>query len=116
MLLVCTSFSPESKHVVRSSLLTKLTDYMAAGKPILSCGPAYSACNRFIEKWDCGITCSSQSVESVKKIIKKSMSKPEMLHEMADRATLVLEENFSEIVVTNRFYDFIAQMSGHLVS
>ncbi|MDJ0703813.1 MAG: hypothetical protein QNJ46_11080 [Leptolyngbyaceae cyanobacterium MO_188.B28] len=110
LLLVCTSFLPENQHVVRSSLLTKLTDYMATGKPILSCGPIYSACNRFLEKWDCGLICSTQSISEIKHILTKCMTETKVLCEMTSKASNVLEENFSEKVMTQKFYKFIMQM------
>ncbi|MEL7067676.1 MAG: hypothetical protein AAGN15_03365 [Cyanobacteria bacterium J06581_3] len=112
LLLVCTSFSPHVKHVVRSSLLTKLTDYMATGRPILSCGPSYSACNRFLEKWNCGVVCDHNSILEIKKVLKKCIYETEVLLNMADKASTVLKENFSGAVVTKRLHEFIIQVDA----
>src|SRR5690606_27994113 len=68
-LLVTTSFEESLKNLVSTSVLTKITDYMIAGKPIISIGPIYSACNRFIEKWKCGYTYSDLKSEKLSKFI-----------------------------------------------
>ncbi len=109
LLLVCTSFDLGHKHVIKSSLLTKVTDYMAAGKPILSCGPSYSACNRFLEKWDCGLVCSTTSIPEIMEIINKCMTNPRKMSDTSGRALTVLEENFSGKVVIDKLYKFIEE-------
>ena len=111
LLLVCTSFQQGNQHAVRSSLLTKLTDYMAVGKPIISCGPEYSACNKFLEKWNCGIICATESIDEIKYLLRKCMTETEVLSDMAKRASTVLEENFSEKILTEKLYQFIKQTS-----
>ncbi|MFM6272143.1 MAG: glycosyltransferase, partial [Dolichospermum sp.] len=55
LLLVASSFLPENSHATRCSVQTKLTDYMASGRPVLACGPNYSACNQFVKNWNCGL-------------------------------------------------------------
>jgi len=61
-LLLCTaSFEEAHQSFSRSSVQTKLTDYMAARKPLLFVGPPESASGRFVENWDCGFTISTSN-------------------------------------------------------
>ena len=111
LLLVCTSFNSEYEYPVRSSLLTKLTDYMASGKPILSCGPEYSACNKFLKQWDCGVICSSNQIIHIQACLRWCMSQRDSISHLAETALDVLSENFSESVVQHRLYKFISAVA-----
>ena len=111
LLLVSTSFNLDYEYPVRSSLLTKLTDYMASGKPILSCGPEYSACNKFLEKWNCGVICSSNSIDQIKTCLRWCISNQESISDLAQTALDVLKNNFSESVVQDKLYTFIENMA-----
>lgn len=48
LLLCTTSFKPKYKHIVATSVFTKITDYMASGRPVWCYGPDYAANNRFL--------------------------------------------------------------------
>jgi len=48
LLLVASAFDPAYAALSRSSLQTKVTDYLAAGRPILACGPADAASNAYL--------------------------------------------------------------------
>lgn len=115
LLLVATSFLPENSHMVRSSVLTKLTDYMAAGRPILSCGPDYSACNHFLKKWDCGLVCETNKVPEIKEIIIKQMQNRSD-QTLAKLAWETLNNNFEKSKVTTKLYQFIANIDNQTVA
>jgi glycosyltransferase involved in cell wall biosynthesis len=53
LLLVASSFDARWAPMTRSSLQTKVTDYMAAGRPILSCGPPDGACSTYLREHAC---------------------------------------------------------------
>ncbi len=110
LLLVATSFLPENAHVVRTSVLTKLTDYMAAGRPILSCGPDYSACNHFIKKWKCGLVCEANTVSEIKKLLLKQMNDCSS-QLLAKLAWETLENNFEKHKVVTNLYTFIKNIN-----
>ena len=48
LLVVASSFEPEHARMSRSSVQTKITDYLASGRAILNVGPADGACARFL--------------------------------------------------------------------
>lgn len=53
LLLVASAFDPAYAALSRSSLQTKVTDYLAAGRPILACGPPDAASNVYLRAHDC---------------------------------------------------------------
>jgi glycosyltransferase involved in cell wall biosynthesis len=110
LLLVATSFLPENAHIVRSSVLTKLTDYMAAGKPILSCGPDYSACNHFIKEWNCGLVCESNQVIEIKKCLLNTLQNKFLLYPLAQKAFHVVQDNFEKSNVSFSLYQFVKKI------
>ncbi|MFM7358036.1 MAG: hypothetical protein ACKO1T_05590, partial [Sediminibacterium sp.] len=110
LLLVVSSFLPEYAHVTRSSVQTKLTDYMASGRPILSCGPSYGACNLFVKNWNCGIVSESNQVPVIKKILLKQIEDPSKSYTIIQNAFKVLLENFETGKVRSKLYDFIKQI------
>ncbi|MEQ9372270.1 MAG: hypothetical protein RIG63_25120 [Coleofasciculus chthonoplastes F3-SA18-01] len=111
LLLVATSFLPEYAHVVRSSVLTKLTDYMMAGRPILSCGPDYSACNQFINQWGCGLVCETNNIKFIKYFLQEQIQKRTSNQKLALKAIEALKNNFEKKYIHSQLYNFISKLS-----
>lgn len=111
LLLVVSSFLPEHEFMTRSSVQTKITDYMAAGRPILSCGPDYSACNQFIKKWDCGIVCETNLLFEIKNLLKIRLELQESDHSYAIKAFNILADNFNKQTISHKLYKFIENIS-----
>ena len=111
LLLVASSFLPEHAHITRSSVQTKLTDYMASGRPILSCGPSYAACNQFVNTWNCGLVCETNKVEQIKQILLKQIQSPAELQLLALNAYAVVERHFEASTVISNLYHFIQEIT-----
>ena len=111
LLLVVSSFLPEHAPFTRSSVQTKLTDYMAAGRPILSFGPTYSACNRFIEEWGCGVVCETSRIAEVKEFLLGQMGRRGANQKRAKLAFEVLRNNFEKGSVCSRLHGFIRDVA-----
>ena len=111
LLLVASSFLPEQSFMTSSSVQTKITDYMAAGRPILSCGPDYSACNKFIKKCDCGLVCETNQVPIIKDFLVEQMNNSYANQRFAKTAFEVLQNNFEKYKVTQQLYQFIETIS-----
>ncbi|MFM6344219.1 MAG: hypothetical protein ACKPFK_03600, partial [Dolichospermum sp.] len=109
LLLVVSSFLPEYAHITASSVQTKLTDYMASGKPILACGPSYAACNQFIKTWNCGLLCESNQVDEIKETLLKQIQNPKKLDSLARTAFKVVIDNFESSKVISNLYQFIQE-------
>ncbi len=111
LLLVTSSFLPELAPITRSSVQTKLTDYMVSGRPILSCGPDYSACHQFLKKWNCGLVCETNQVKEVKEFLLEHMNNLSENQVLAQRAFEVVKNNFAQNKVIGNLHKFIASIA-----
>jgi glycosyltransferase involved in cell wall biosynthesis len=109
LLLVASSFLPEHAHVTRSSVQTKLTDYMASGRAILACGPSYAACNQFVKHWKCGLVCDTQQVAQIKELLLNQIQNPDEIEMLGKNAFAVVHENFEAGKVRSNLYSFIQE-------
>ena len=107
LLLVVSSFLTEYTHITGSSVQTKLTDYMASGRPILACGPSYAACNQFIKTWNCGLVCETNRVDQIKETLLKQIQDSKKLDSLARTAFKVVTDNFESSKVISNLYQFI---------
>ena len=107
-LLLCTaSFEEEHQSFSRSSVQTKLTDYMSAGKPLLFVGPAESASGRFVETWDCGFTIGTSNPTDIAERLLAISRMTEQYIRKADNAARQARTTFSKPAVQQRLYDFL---------
>ncbi|MEH2381171.1 MAG: hypothetical protein V7K27_20165 [Nostoc sp.] len=112
LLLVASSFMPEYAHITRTSVQTKLTDYMASGRAIFACGPTYSACNQFVKTWKCGFVCEINRVSEAKKILLEIIKNDSDLSNFSYHNLAVIKKNFDANIVRGKLYDFIRIISG----
>ena len=112
LLLVAASFNARWAPVTRSSIQTKVTDYMAAGRPILSCGPADGACNRYLHEHRCAwILDDRDPVAADAKLVRCAAGRSEG-QELAMRAYDVVRRDHDADAVTARLYAFLAAIAS----
>jgi glycosyltransferase involved in cell wall biosynthesis len=109
LLLVASSFIPENAQFTRSSLQTKLTDYMASGRAIFACGPRYSACNQFVKTWKCGLVCETNELAEIREILLKQIQNPEELEILGKNAFASVHDHFEAGRVRSNLYNFIQE-------
>lgn len=66
-------FDRRSTVFVRTSLPTKLTSYVRAGRPVLAHAPAESNLARTVERFGIGVTCGKNTVEAVAQGIARAL-------------------------------------------
>lgn len=115
-LLACASFDPECLHLSRTSVQTKLTDYMAAGRPIFVCGPEDSACVRFVEKFRCGVSVTTRDVETLRLRLVELAKSPELATAAAERGRRALIEELSCEVAEARVRRMLLELCDRTVS
>jgi glycosyltransferase involved in cell wall biosynthesis len=116
LLLVASSFLPQNAHLTRSSVQTKLTDYMASGRPILACGPNYAACHDFVKQWNCGVVCETNDKTAVQELLLHCMQTKTQSQVFAKNAYQVLQDQFEMEQVRERLYQFIEKTLTQLSS
>jgi glycosyltransferase involved in cell wall biosynthesis len=112
-LLLCTaSFESTYAPFSRTSVQTKLTDYMGAARPILFVGPRGSASCRFVTQWGCGHCLYEANPESIADALQQLAlpASQERLNEMAGNGLRAASENFSDSITWQRLCSFLQQI------
>ena len=111
-LLVCTaSFAEAHQAYSRSSVQTKLTDYMACGKPILFVGPADAASGAFVEDYDLGFTMATQVPADISERLQAIARMPEQYHRKQLNSLHEAHTRFSKAEVQQELYAFLKKIS-----
>jgi hypothetical protein len=114
LLLVASSFEPAQAHMSRSSIQTKVTDYMAAGRPILACGPADAASHRFLREHDCAYFAEDAAPGAIDEALRACIASRADGAVLARRAWDAVRREHELVGVTDRLYAFLAAASGPL--
>ncbi len=108
LLVVTTAFDLSVAHLVRTSVLTKTTDYMNTGRAMLSVGPSYSATNRFVREYGVGYVLDSNELNKMTEKIGAILLDEKGRQEQAYHAWKVLKEQFSANVITQQLAAFLS--------
>jgi glycosyltransferase involved in cell wall biosynthesis len=111
LLLVVASFLPTHAPMSQSSVQTKLTDYMAAGRPIFGVGPAGAASLEFIERWQLGVTCTAPEPQSIAAALEKWMATGVARESFERTAHEALKMHFDPDVVRPKLWQFVANVA-----
>lgn len=107
-LVLSSSFSNEWYTHSKGSVQTKVTDYLKAGRLIISCGPAYSANHNFIKKYKCGICIETNNVDAAADLLNKALDNIEESQSSVLNGRELLEKEFSFSRVQNKLLHFIS--------
>jgi len=110
LLLVASSFDPAQAHMSRSSIQTKVTDYMAAGRPILACGPADAASNRFLAGHACALFAEDPAPDAIDAALRRCIAARGEGPALARRAWTVVQREHEIGAVTGRLYAFLREV------
>jgi hypothetical protein len=109
LLLVTASFDPRYAPFTNSSVQTKITDYMAAGKPLLYVGPVDGASGQFIHEWDCGWSIGTAAPEDIaEQLIAISRLHQQNLKKV-NNSGVAIENYLNKTSVQERLYRFIRE-------
>jgi glycosyltransferase involved in cell wall biosynthesis len=108
LLVVASSFATEHARMTRSSVQTKITDYMASGRAILNVGPAEGACARFLRERAIGVYVDSDDVHAATTALRRAMSSRNLLSEVAMRGWEVARRDHEIGAVSRATAAFLA--------
>jgi len=100
-------FDPSMEEVARQSFPSKLVLYLAAGRPVIFHGPAYSSAARYIADRGCGILATALSAESILLEIERMAGDHQLYSEMASKAQQAFLEDFTLESMARSFDNFI---------
>ena len=113
VLVVASSFEPSQAHMSRSSIQTKVTDYLAAGRPILACGPSDAASNRFLRERALALFAEDPAPASMDAALSACVAARADGPALARRGWDVVRAEHEMGVVTDRLYAFLAAVARH---
>ncbi|MBI1809791.1 MAG: hypothetical protein HYR75_07840 [Gemmatimonadetes bacterium] len=108
LLLVASAFDAAHAALSRSSLQTKVTDYLAVGRPILACGPTDAASNVYLRAHDCAWLLESTASEVVDRTLARCIDARAEGQEMARRGYELVRREHDAERVSARLYAFLA--------
>jgi len=87
------SFEPALRHVVETSLPSKIAEYLAAGLPILAHAPASSTVARYCREYGCGLVVDQPDDTALRDALLRLKNDPALRRELSARALDVAKEN-----------------------
>lgn len=111
ILLVTASFDKKFASYSASSVQTKLTDYMNAGRAILSIGPPHSASNDFVQLWNIGWVDETMDIIKLATTIETIMESTEQRLQYALNGRNAILHYFSKPIVQGKLYHFINSLT-----
>jgi glycosyltransferase involved in cell wall biosynthesis len=87
------SFSPEMRHVVETSLPSKIAEYLAAGLPILAHAPASSTVSRYCREYGCGLVVDEPADAALRDALLRLKEDSGLRRELSAKALEIAREN-----------------------
>lgn len=107
-LIVASSFDKSFYGLSAYSVQTKVTDYLACGVPVISIGPPYAACNKFISDNNCGFVINENDPEQVAKQVEKYLKiNANCISEKAANGLRLINVNYRKEKVQEMLYNFL---------
>jgi hypothetical protein len=108
------SFSAEAREAVETAFPSKTADYLAAGKPILVLGPAYSTLVRYASQEGFATIVDEFNEEALARSIQQIVASPAYREQLVTKALSVFSANHDIRQQRSRFYatlDTIARIN-----
>jgi glycosyltransferase involved in cell wall biosynthesis len=108
LLVVASSFAPEHARMSRSSVQTKITDYLASGRAILNVGPEDGACARFLRERAIGLYIDADDLNVATAALRRAIGSRAALAEVAMRGWEVARRDHEVGAVSRATAEFLA--------
>ena len=97
------SFQPEQRHIVSTSLPTKVPEYLASGIPILVHAPAYSSIARYAQDGGWGLVVDTPDERQLLEALRRIMRDRELRGQLSEAALRHAAMNHDSVHVTRDF-------------
>jgi glycosyltransferase involved in cell wall biosynthesis len=104
------SFEPEMRHVVETSLPSKIAEYLAAGLPILAHAPSSSTVARYCREHGCGLVVDEPDDSALRDALLQLRNDLTLRRELSAKALEAAKENHDASRIAPAFLE---QMSLH---
>jgi len=104
------SFEPKMRHVVETSLPSKIAEYLAAGLPILAHAPSSSTVARYCREHRCGLVVDEPDDAALRDALLRLKNDPALRQALSAKAVEAARENHDASCIVPAFLE---QMSSH---
>jgi glycosyltransferase involved in cell wall biosynthesis len=87
------SFESHMRHIVETSIPSKIAEYLASGIPILAHAPSYSTVARYCRKYDCGLVVGQPDEDALRVALLRLKSDPALRRKLSTKALEAAREN-----------------------
>ncbi len=108
-------FDPAFEKEARLSFPSKLTTYLATGRPVLFHGPEYASPAQFLKANDAGICCHSLEAKKIIDSIFKLVSEPDLYAKLTQNGRIAFERYLTTEAMKKRFAEFLEVDEGFLI-
>lgn len=100
-------FNPMYEKECRQSFPSKLTTYLASGRPVLFHGPEYASASRFLDSYNAAVLCKSYSHVDIYDSIRKLILDVDLYREVARNGRTAFDENLTHDRMKAQFHQFL---------
>ena len=100
-------FDPVFESEARLSFPSKLTTYLAAGRPVLFHGPAYASPGRFLQDNKAGICCNSLEKNDIIKALQLLASDQNLYSTLTRNGSSAFDKHLTLVSMKAQFYEFL---------
>ena len=111
LLVVASSFEPAHARMSRSSVQTKITDYLASGRAVLNVGPRDGACARFLRERHIALFIDEPNAIIGADVLKRTVANRAALTEIAARGWDICKRDHEIGAVSRRMAAFLAGLA-----
>jgi glycosyltransferase involved in cell wall biosynthesis len=108
-------FDPVFEKEARLSFPSKLTTYLAAGRPVLFHGPEYASPSRFLRENEAGMCCHSLEKENVIQSLKSLTSNQQLYYKLAGNGVKAFLKYLTLSSMRKSFAEFLQVEEDYLL-
>lgn len=108
-------FSDARRNPAELSFPTKLTTYLATGRPIVLHAPAYASLPQYHQQQPLGLHCGSTDPKAIVETLHRLIAEPRLYAEAANDARRAFERDFTEERFRSSFAEFIGAPASDLL-
>lgn len=87
------SFERNMRHIVETSLPSKIAEYLAGGVPILAHAPSYSTVAQYCREYGCGLVVDEPNEDALRDALIRLITDPALRHEVSAKALEAARKN-----------------------
>jgi glycosyltransferase involved in cell wall biosynthesis len=97
------SFDPQRRHMVTTSIPSKISEYLASGVPILAHGPEYSSAVRYCREHNCALVVDQPDDAALREALIRLAADDELRRRLSEKALQTANKNHDAREIVPKF-------------